>query len=84
MLFNQIYLVFTEYLKEFVPAQKTEILLLALSIFIMSCCLWEQAVTSGLSGELTYATLHPGVTFSGIGTSLLLVALTVVFPAQSE
>ncbi len=84
MVINNIITVLTEFLKEFVPAQKIEILIFGVSLIIMSLCLWEQAVTSGLTGPLTYATLHPGVTFAGLGAGLGCIALTFVFPAQQK
>lgn len=59
--------------REFVPALKTECLIVGWGLIAMSICLINVCVTSGLSGKLTYMVLHPGVTFTGLGAGLALL-----------
>lgn len=76
--------VLLDFLKEFVPALKTEVLILGVGAIVMGICLHVVAVSSGLSGDLTYPVLHPGTSWGGIGGGLALIALTFVFSTPPE
>ncbi len=56
------YNVLSEYLQEFIPAMKVECLIVGVSLMIISACMVLLALTSGLSGQLTYLTFNPGCT----------------------
>ena len=76
--------VFLDFLKEFIPSLKTEVLILGVGSIVMGLCLHVVAVSSGLHGNLTYPALHPGTSWGGIVGGLGLIALTVVFPVAPE
>ena len=54
--------ILVDFVKEFIPANKDKVLIVGIGTMLMSLCLMLVAVSSGLSGDLTYLTLHPGVT----------------------
>lgn len=76
--------VLVDFLREFIPALKTEVILAGLASIAMGLCLWLVAVSSGLTGPLTYVALHPGTSMSGIFGGLGLIALTFIFPTRPE
>lgn len=67
------------FFREFIPALKTESIILGVGLIVMSLCLWVVCATSGLSGTNTYMALHPGTTIPGIisGVVLIYLALTL-------
>ncbi len=67
-----------DYLREFIPAHKVECLILGVGTILMSACLALTAHTSGLYGELTYLTLHPGLTGPGFAGGAFLIAAAMV------
>ncbi len=71
--------VLTSWFKEFVPALKTECLIVGFGLVAMSLCLMDVCITSGLTGERTYMILHPGTTVPGVfaGLGLVAAALTM-------
>lgn len=74
-----------DYIKEFIPANKGHFLAAGVTAFLIGACIWLTAVTSGLTGELTYLALHPGtsvpVMLGGVG--LIVAALTMQLPPES-
>lgn len=71
--------ILVDFIKEFIPANKGSVLIVGVGLMLMSLCLMMVAVTSGLSGDLTYLTLHPGTTapaFLG-GLGLTIAALVM-------
>ena len=77
--------VIVDFLKEFVPALKTEFLIGGFGLIAMGLCLWLVSVTSGLTGELTYVALHPGTSIvCGIVGGVLCIALTFIFHTRPE
>lgn len=67
-----------DWFRAFVPALKTETIIVGWSLILCSLCLAEVCYTSGLRGPLTYLILSPGITvpafFAGVG--LLVCAYT--------
>lgn len=74
--------ILTNYVKEFVPANKGHFLAAGVGMILMGICLWITAHTSGLHGNLTYLALHPGVTAPTIllGVVCIVAAVTMKLP----
>lgn len=66
-----------KFFREFIPALKTESLIIGVGLIVMSLCLWVVCATSGLSGTNTYIALHPGLTVPGIISGLILIYLAM-------
>jgi hypothetical protein len=65
--------------REFVPALKTECIIVGVGLILMSLCLWVVAASSGLTGKLTYLAFHPGTDIPGIIIGVILVWLAMTW-----
>lgn len=73
-----------DYVKEFIPANKGHFLAAGIGAFLIGACIWMTAVTSGLTGSLTYLALHPGTDVPLMlgGIVLAIAALTMKLPPE--
>ncbi len=69
--------VLVDFFREFIPALKTECIIIGAGTIAMSLCLWLVCATSGLTGGNIYLALHPGLTVPGILGGALLIFLAV-------
>lgn len=77
--------ILSSWLKEFIPALKVECLIVGIGLVLISICLMVVATTSGLSGNLMYMALHPGVTAPAmIGGIVLTIAALTMKPVPRE
>lgn len=74
--------ILANYIKEFIPANKGHFLTVGVGLILIGLCIAVTAVTSGLTGQLTYLALHPGTSLSLIVAGLVVVvaALTMKLP----
>ena len=77
--------VLSRWVREFIPALKTECLIVGFGLIAMSLCLLEVTITSGLTGKLMYLPLTLGVVAPGIvGGALLVIAALTMKPVPRE
>ena len=71
-----------DYIKEFIPANRGHFLAAGVGSILIGSCIMLTAITSGLSGNLTYLALHPGVSVPAIlgGLGMIGAALTLKLP----
>lgn len=69
--FNFLY----QWFREFVPALKTECLIVGYGLMAVSACLALQCISSGLTGPRTNLFLHPGTDGPAFLAGAVLVVL---------
>ncbi len=77
--------VLVDFFREFIPALKTECIIVGAGLIAMSLCLWLVCSTSGLTGNNIYLALHPGITGPGIlGGAILIFLAKTLKPVPRE
>jgi hypothetical protein len=70
--------ILTNYIKEFIPANKGHVIALGISSVVIGFAIWLTAHTSGLTGNLTYLALAPGTSIPCILGGFALIGIAMV------